>query len=68
MKSQVAIASMIVAPTVLVSFCALISQVAASQNPEFFTGASINGKPLEKLTQEYWQWFIGVASNQSTSS
>lgn len=60
MKSQVAIASMIVAATVLVSFCALISQVAASQNPEFFTGASINGKPLEKLAQEYWQWFIGV--------
>jgi hypothetical protein len=30
--------------------------VAAQQSPEFFAGKNLNGKSLEKLAQEYWQW------------
>ena len=32
----------------------------ASQRPEFFAGDNINGKSLEQLAQEFWQWNIGL--------
>ena len=52
------VAFLIIFAAVSASLCALTSQVTASQNPEFFAGDNINGKSLEKLAQEYWQWLI----------
>lgn len=34
--------------------------VEAQQYPDFFAGREPAGRPLEKLAQEYWQWWIGV--------
>ena len=64
MNSLVAIPFLILVATVSVSSCAQTSLVSASaspsQSPEFFAGDSINGKSLERLAQEYWQWLVGL--------